>query len=165
MSFIHEKRCDSNRTLGLDTLVGRLIAFELENFDNYVLASKNVEFAFEAKLSLKEKWKKINENQLDSEEETEESSNSDLEVVEALLAKKYSRSRGKYKGKVTLIYFLYERIGHIATRCPNKDNKDEKKSHKYKGEKDFKSHKSYKDKGKKTFFMAKDSDNSEDKIV
>ena len=30
---------------------------------------------------------------------------------------------------------------------------------------DFKSHKSYKEKGKKTCFMAKGSDNSEDKIV
>ena len=28
-----------------------------------------------------------------------EISDSDLEIVEALLAKKYSRSRGKYKGK------------------------------------------------------------------
>ena len=30
---------------------------------------------------------------------------------------------------------------------------------------DFKGHKSYKDKGKNFFFMAKDSDNSEDEIV
>ena len=43
--------------------------------------------------------------------------------------------------------------------------KDENKSHKYKGKKEFKGHKSYKDKGKKTYFMAKDSDNSEDEIV
>ena len=42
---------------------------------------------------------------------------------------------------------------------------DEKKSHKYKGKKEFKGHKSYKDKVKKTFFMAKDSDNSEDEMV
>ena len=152
VSIIQEIRCDSNNKLGLDALVGRLTAFELDNFDNYVPASKNIEFAFEAKLSLKEKWKKIKENQLDSEEETEESSNSDLEVVESFLANKYSRSRGKYKGKVPLIYFSCEEIGHIAARCPNKDNKDEKKSHKYKGKKDFKGYKSYKDKGKKTSF-------------
>ena len=35
----------------------------------------------------------------------------------------------------------------------------------YKGKNDLKIHKSYKDKGKKTCFMAKDSDNSEDEIV
>ena len=39
------------------------------------------------------------------------------------------------------------------------------KSHKFNGKKDLKNHKSFKDKGKKTFFMAKYSDNSEDEIV
>ena len=41
--------------------------------------------------------------------------------------------------------------------------KDEKKSHKYKGKKDFKNYK--KDKGKKSCFIAKDSDDSEDEMV
>ena len=54
VSGIQEVRCDSNNKIGLDALVGRLIAFELDNFDNYVPASKNVESTFEAKLSLKE---------------------------------------------------------------------------------------------------------------
>ena len=68
----------------------------------------------------------------------------------------YSRSKGKYKGKIPLIYFSCEEIGHIATRCPNKESKDEKKSHKQKRKKEFKGHKNYKVKGKKTCFMAKD---------
>ena len=80
VSAIQEVRCDSNNKKGLDALVGRLTAFELDNFDNYVLASKNTESAFEAKLSLKEKVKKIEENQFDSEEETE-SLDSDLKVL------------------------------------------------------------------------------------
>ena len=62
VSTIQEVRCDSNNKLGLDALVGRLTIFELDNFDNYVLPSKNIESAFEAKLSLKEKVKKIKEN-------------------------------------------------------------------------------------------------------
>ena len=82
-----------------------------------------------------------------------------------MLAKKYSRSRGKYKGKIPLIYFLCKEIGHIAARFPNKKKKDVKKGHKCNNKKDFKNHKSFKDKGKKTCFMAKDSDNSEDEIV
>ncbi|MDF3680824.1 hypothetical protein P3S38_27995, partial [Enterobacter hormaechei] len=41
----------------------------------------------------------------------------DLEVIEALLGRKYSRGRGKFKGKVPLIYFSCEEIGHIAARC------------------------------------------------
>ena len=53
VSSIQEKRCDPNNKIGLDALVGRLVAFKLDNFDNYVLASKNVESTFETKLSLK----------------------------------------------------------------------------------------------------------------
>ena len=51
--------------------------------------------------------KKPKANQLESEEE-EESSDNDLEVVEALLARKYSKGGGKYKGKIPLIYFSCE---------------------------------------------------------
>ena len=54
VSTIQEVRCDSSNKIGLDALVGRLIAFELDNFDNYVPASKNIESTFEAKLSLKQ---------------------------------------------------------------------------------------------------------------
>ena len=98
-----EMRCDPNRKISLDALVGRLIAFELDNYDNYVPSSKSIESAFEAKLTLKEKSKKLKDNQSGSEEETEEGSDSDLEIVEALLARKYSKGRGKYKGKIPLI--------------------------------------------------------------
>ena len=70
-----------------------------------------------------------------------------------------------YKGKIPLICFSCEEIGHIAARCPNRERKDEKKSHKNKGKKEFKSHKSYKDKGKKTCFMVKYFNNCEDEIV
>ena len=95
-----------------------MIAFELDNFDNYLPTSKNIEFAFEAKLSLKKKIKKSKSSQLDSDEDetSEESSDNDLEVVEAILARKYSKGRGKYKGKAPLIFFSCEEVGHIATK-------------------------------------------------
>ena len=153
VSAIQERRCEENYNITLDALVGRLTTFKLDNYENYVPTSKNIESTFEAKLSLK-KGKKIKDIQSESEEELEESSNSDLEVIEALLAKKYSRGRGKYKGKAPLIYFSCEEIGHIVARCPNKQRKDEKKGHKYNGKKNFKS---FKDKGKKTCFMTEDS--------
>ena len=57
VSIIQEMRCDSNFKMTLDALVGRLTTFELDNFDNYLPTSKNIESAFEAKLSLKEKGK------------------------------------------------------------------------------------------------------------
>ena len=46
VSIIQEPRCDPNYTTTLDSLVGRLTAFELDNFDNYVPSSKNFELAF-----------------------------------------------------------------------------------------------------------------------
>ena len=99
VSTIQEKRCDSNSKLDLDALVGRLIAFELDNFDNYVPASKNIESTFEAKLSLKEKWKKIKDNQSESEEETKENSDSDLKVVKAHLQRRIPRIEESTKVK------------------------------------------------------------------
>ena len=47
--------CDPNIKITLDALVGRLIAFELDNYDNYVPSSKGIESTFEAKLSLKKR--------------------------------------------------------------------------------------------------------------
>ena len=51
-------RCDPNSKISLDALVGRLIAFELDKFDNYVPSSKVIESSFKAKLPLKENDKK-----------------------------------------------------------------------------------------------------------
>ena len=61
---------------------------------------------------------------MESEEETKEILDSGLEIVESLLTKKYSRSKGRFKGKIPLIFFSCEEIGHIATKCPNKEKKD-----------------------------------------
>ena len=60
VSTIQDVRCDPNCIITLDSLVGRLIAFELDNFDNYVPSSNNFEFAFKAKLSLKDNGKESN---------------------------------------------------------------------------------------------------------
>ena len=50
VSAIQQRRCVENHNINLDAIVGRLTAFELDNFDSYVLASKNIESAFEAKV-------------------------------------------------------------------------------------------------------------------
>lgn len=59
-----------------------------------------------------------------------ESCNDDLE---ALMARRLPRVKGKYKGKLHVIYFSCNKVGHIATRCPNRDEKDERKDNKFKG--------------------------------
>ena len=61
-----------------------------------------------------------------------------------------------------LICFLCEEVSHIVAKCPNKEDKDDRKFKKYKGKKGFKSYKSCKDKGKKSWYIAKDSDSDED---
>ena len=86
-------RCDPNKKITLDALVRRLSTFELDDYDNYVPNFKNIESAFEAKLSLKENTMKSKANQSGSEEEIDESSDNDLEIVESLLANKYSKGR------------------------------------------------------------------------
>ena len=50
-------KCDPNKKLTLDALVGRLTTFELDNIDNYVPSSKVIESSFKDNLSLKEKGK------------------------------------------------------------------------------------------------------------
>ena len=57
VSTIQEMRCDPNRKITLDALSGRLTAFDLDNYDNYVPSSKGIESAFEAKISLKKRGK------------------------------------------------------------------------------------------------------------
>ena len=95
VSAIQERRCEANHNINLEAIVGRLTTFELDNYDNYVPASKNIESAFQAKLALKEIGKRLKENQSENEDESEESSDSDVEVIEVLLARKYSRGKGK----------------------------------------------------------------------
>ena len=51
VSAIQELRCISGNDLTLEGLVGRLITFELSNFDNY--KPENIESAFKAKKNSK----------------------------------------------------------------------------------------------------------------
>ena len=71
VSTIQDARCDPNCIITLDSLVGRLTSFELDNFDNYVPSSKNFESPFKAKLSLKDNGKKSKVNSSKSENEIE----------------------------------------------------------------------------------------------
>ena len=58
VSTIQEMRCNPKNDITLDAIIGRLIIFELDNYDNYAPSSNNLEYSFEAKLSLKEKAKR-----------------------------------------------------------------------------------------------------------
>jgi hypothetical protein len=141
--------------------VGRLTSFELDNFDNYVPSSSNIESSFNAKLSLGKKGKK----KIKQEESEDESSEEDLEIVEAYLARKFRKGKGKYKGKIPLIFFSCDEVGHIATRCPNKDDdeeKEDKKPNKYKEKKDFKY---FKNKKKSCYLVKEEESEADDELV
>ena len=106
VSTIQELRCIPRNDLTLEGLVGRLTAFELLNFDNYKL--ENIESAFKAKLSLKEseetkqRKKKGKVKYVSSDSNTDEE---DIEKLEALLARRIHRGKGKFKGKLPIIRF------------------------------------------------------------
>ena len=119
--------------------MGRLTTFELDNFDNYAPTSSNFESTFKAKLTLGRKEGNSKGKQIYSEEEDDADEN--LEIIEALLAKRVSKGKGKFKGKIPWIFFSCEEVDHIVVRFPNKEDKDEKINNRFKFKKDFKNYK------------------------
>lgn len=69
----------------------------------------------------------------------------EFDELEALIAKKIGRGRGKYKGNLPIIYFSCNKVGHITARCPDREDKDERKESKYKGKRDDQDYKKNKD--------------------
>ena len=106
--------------------MGRLTSFELNNFDNFSPTSSNLESSFKAKWTFGRKGGKSKGKQVDNDEEN--GLDEDLEVIEALLAKRVSKGKGKFKGKVPLICFSCEEVGHIVARCSNKEDNYERRN-------------------------------------
>lgn len=74
------------------------------------------------------------------------------------MARIFHRGKGKYKGKLPIICFNCNDVGHIATRCPKKKNK--RNGDKYKGKR-VESNKDYKKKGKKACYIVEEECNCE----
>ena len=52
----------------------------------------------------------------------------DVEQLEELLARRFHGDKGKFKGKLPIICFNFNEVGHIAARCTQKkDYKEVKK--------------------------------------
>ena len=71
----------------------------------------------------------------------------------ALLVRRFHRRKGKFKGKLPIICFNCNEVGHIATRCTQKKNYKEGSKNKNKREV---SDKDYKDKGKTCYIIEED---------
>lgn len=90
-----------------------------------------------------------------------DTSDDEIDELEEMIARRVGRRKGKYKGKHPIIYFPCNKVGHIATRCHDREDKDESK---YKGRRDdreFKKNKDYKDNGKKSCYIVEDKIDNE----
>ena len=52
------------------------------------------------------------------------------------LARRFHKGKGKYKGKLPIICFNCNKVGHIATRFPKKKNRRVRKGDNYKDRRD-----------------------------
>ena len=137
-------------------MIGRL-TFELEKFDNN-LPSRSIETIFKAKLTIDDSKDRKNQRKMKYSDSECDTNDEDIEELEALLAKRFHRGKGKYKGKMPIICFNCHEVGYIAARFPKEKNRDEKYGDKYKRRRDD-DDKSYKNEGKKSCYIAeKDSD-------
>ena len=143
-------------------IIGRLATFELSNFDNY--KPDNFESTFKAKMIVKDteevQTKKNNGKgkYVSSDSSTDKD---DVDQLEALLARRFHRGRGKFRGKLPIICFNCNEIGHIAARFTQKNYKEGRK---YKNKRED-SNKDYKDKGKRCYIVEEDSNENDDEVV
>lgn len=121
----------------LDSIIDKLTAFELNDYDGSVQKSES---AFRASISnpFVRRSRDISHNyESRSSKDVEDEDN--LVELEALLAKCLPRGTGKYRGKLPLKWFACNNIGHIETNFPNGENeykRDKFKKYKGKGKRD-----------------------------
>jgi hypothetical protein len=113
VSIIQELRCIPSSNPTLEGLVGRIATFEPSNLDKFKY--DNVQFSSKAKFSLKEpnekKKKEVKYVSNDSDIDEE-----DVEHLEALLARIFHKGKGKFKGKLPIMCFNCNEVGHISIK-------------------------------------------------
>ena len=105
-------------------MIGRLTTYEMLNFDNFIPTI--VESSFKSQLVLS---KKGNQKYVKSDMDVSDDEHGELE---ALIARRIPRGRGKYKGKLPMICNSCNKVGHIATRFHDR-RQDKRMENKYKG--------------------------------
>ncbi|GLJ44422.1 hypothetical protein SUGI_0931740 [Cryptomeria japonica] len=132
VAAIQELRSINKTKVSLDSIIAKLTAYELNGYDGSVQKTK---LAFRASSSSAptKKGKEVStnyESRLSKDMDDEEI----LMEFEALLTKRLPKGTRKYRGKLPLEYFSWNKIGHIAVNCPNNYNKDKlERFRKYKG--------------------------------
>lgn len=77
----------------------------------------------------------------------------DVDQLETLLARRFYRGKRNFKGRLPIMCFNCNEVGHIAARCLEKKNY--KGGDKYKSRRD-EDNKYYKDNGKKSCYIAEE---------
>lgn len=117
---IQELRSIDKTKVSLDSIISKLIAYELNSYDGSV---QKTESTFRASAALSRKGKEVGTNC-----EPRQSRDMDDEEIlmefEALLAKRHPKGTGKYRGNLPLKCFSCNRIGHFAINSPKNDNKN-----------------------------------------
>ena len=62
----------------------------------------------------------------------------DVDQLQEMLARRFHRVKGNFKGKLPIICFNCNEIGHIASRCPEKNNNRGGEKYKSRRDKDNK---------------------------
>lgn len=108
-------------TITRDMLVGKLVAFELSEFGE---SHGKTEIAFKASVSGKQKYdlgeSSLRVSRYEREMREMEEQERELDELEALIARTLPKGVNKYDGKLPLKYFSCNKIGHFASRCPER---------------------------------------------
>ena len=79
-----------------------------------------------------------------------------------MLARKFHRGRDKFRGKLPIICFNFNELGHIVARWIQKKNYND--GSKFKNKREY-GNKDYKDKGKRCYIVEEDLDFNDDGVV
>lgn len=127
--------------VSLDATIGKLHAFELSNFDNSGSSVNKVESAFSSfhigeSDDYNDRMSKYSEGNHNGASERFHKNMEEVhklyeeikkqEEFEALLARRLPRGKGKYKGKLPLKCFNCDKIGHMASNCPDKESSEKR---------------------------------------
>lgn len=110
----------ANTSVNIDTLVGKLSAFELEEFGPFRAVKSEPTFHASTSSTSKQYWKVLYAKELDDMKREDE----ELEKLEALFDRRVPKGPvgSKYEGKAPFKCFACNKIGHFASRCPEKNS-------------------------------------------
>jgi hypothetical protein len=85
-----------------------------------------------------------------------------VEQLEALLARRFHKGKGKFKDKMPIICFNCNEVGHISARCTQKKDYKEGNKNKFRRDDDKRD---YKEKGKKYYIVEENFDDNDEEAT